>query len=36
MIVNCCKLPTDGFWNTNDQNRDTVEAVLREDLRVFV
>lgn len=36
MIVNCCKLPTDGFWNTNDHNRDAIEAVLKEDLRVFV
>lgn len=36
MIVNCCKLPADGFWNTNDENRNAVEDVLRDDLRLFV
>lgn len=33
MIINSIKLPTDGFWNTNDMNRDAVESILKEDLR---
>lgn len=33
MIINSVKLPTDGFWNTNDDNRNTVEAVLKDDLK---
>lgn len=33
MIINSVKLPTDGFWNTNDENRLTIERVLKEDLR---
>lgn len=33
MIINSIKLPTDGFWNTNDINRDAVENILKDDLR---